>query len=101
MQILVVASELEMLELGNISLDGTKIHADASKSKAISYKRLLELEPQLQAEVEELFALADKAERETMPEGMVIEDEVALRQERLSQLAKAKAVLAARAEARY
>jgi len=100
-QILVVAIELGMLELGNISLDGTKIHADASKSKAISYKRLLELEPQLQAEVEELFALAEKAENETIPAGMVIEDEVALRQERLAQLTKAKAVLEARAEARY
>ena len=84
-QILVVAIELGMLELGNISLDGTKIHADASKSKAISYKRLLELEPQLQAEVAELFALAEKAESEPIPEGMVIEDETALRQERLSQ----------------
>jgi transposase len=100
-QILVVAIELDMLELGNISLDGTKIHADASKSKAISYKRLLELEPQLQAEVEELFALAEKAEQETIPAGMVIEDEAALRQERLTQMAKAKAVLAARAEVRY
>jgi len=100
-QILVVALELGMLELGNISLDGTKIHADASKSKAISYKRLLELEPQLQAEVEQLFALAEKAEKETIPEGMVIEDEVALRQERLAQMAKAKAVLEARAEVRY
>jgi transposase len=100
-QILLVAIELGMLELGNISLDGTKIHADASKSKALSYKRLLELEPQLQAEVEELFALAAKAESETIPEGMVIEDEVALRQERLAQMAKAKAVLEARAEARY
>lgn len=100
-QILVVAIELDVLELGNISLDGTKIHADASKSKAISYKRLLELEPQLQAEVEELFALAEKAEGKTIPAGMVIEDEVALRQERLAQLAKAKAVLEARAAARY
>ncbi len=100
-QILMVAIELGMLELGNISLDGTKIHADASKSKAISYKRLLELEPQLQAEVAELFALAEQAEGETIPEGMVIEDEVSLRQERLAQMAKAKTVLEARAEVRY
>jgi len=98
-QILVVAMELDMLELGNISLDGTKIHADASKSKAISYKRLLELEPQLQAEVEELFVLAQKAEQETIPVGMVLDDEVALRQERLAQMAKAKAVL--EAQVRY
>ena len=45
-----------MLKLGTISLDGTKVHADASKRKAVSYKRLRELETQLQAEVEELFA---------------------------------------------
>jgi len=100
-QILVVAVELGMLEVGNISLDGTKIHADASKSKAISYKRLLELETKLQAEVEELFVLAEQVESVTIPEGMIIEDEVALRQERLDRLAKAKAALEARAEARY
>ncbi len=100
-QILVVAVELGMLDLGNISLDGTKIHADASKSKAISYKRLLELETQLQAEVEQLFVLAEQAESGTIWEGMIIEDEVALRQERLAQLGTAKAVLEARAEARY
>ncbi len=100
-QILMVAIELDILEVGNISLDGTKIHADASKSKAISYKRLLELERQLQAEVAELFTLAEQAEHETIPAGMVIADEATLRQERLAQMAKAKAVLIARAEARY
>jgi transposase len=100
-QILMVATGLGLLELGDISLDGSKIHADASKSKAISYKRLIELESKLQAEVEELFDLAEKADRETMPEGMVIEDEVSLRQERLALLGKAKAVLEARAKARY
>ena len=45
-QILLIAQAAGVLELGNISLDGTKIHADASKSKAVSYKRLLELERQ-------------------------------------------------------
>ena len=100
-QILVAATELGLLELGNISLDGTKIHVDASKSKAISYKWLLDLEPQLQAEVEELFVLAEQAEKETIRSGMIIEDEVALRQEQLAQSGQAKAVLEARAEARY
>jgi hypothetical protein len=88
-QILMLAIELDILELGNISPDGTKIHADVCKSKAISYKRLLELESQLQAEVEELFTLAEKAENETIPAGMVIEDDATLRQERLAQMAKA------------
>src|SRR3712207_1387073 len=41
-QVLLLAQALGVLKLGNISIDGTKIHADASKSKAVSYKRLLE-----------------------------------------------------------
>ena len=100
-QILLIAQELGELQLGNISLDGSKIHADASKSKAISYKRLLAIESYLQAQVAELFALAEAADQATIPEGMVIEDEIARRQERLAQLADAKAVLDARAQARY
>src|SRR5919202_804925 len=56
-QVLLLAQEMEVLKLGTISIDGTKIHADASKSHAVSYKRLLELEAQLRAEVAALFAL--------------------------------------------
>src|SRR5215211_3700413 len=56
-QVLLLAQASGVLQLGNISLDGTKVHADASKSKAVSYKRLGELEAQLRAEVEALFAL--------------------------------------------
>jgi len=52
-QVLVIAHELGILKLGNISLDGSKIHADASKSHAVSYGRLLQLEQSLGAEVEE------------------------------------------------
>lgn len=101
MQILLIAQELDELQLGNISLDGSKIHADASKSKAVSHKRLLAIKNHLQAQVAELFALAEAADQATIPEGMVIEDEIARRQERLVQLAEAKAVLEARAQARY
>src|ERR1700674_2411718 len=66
--ILLYAQELGVLTLGNISLDGTKIHADASKSRAISYKRLLELDSQLRTEVDTLFALTEHAEQTEMPE---------------------------------
>jgi hypothetical protein len=90
-----------VLTLGNISLDGTKIHADASKSSAISYKRLLELDRQLRTEVDKLFALTEHAEQTERPEGLVIADEIAFRQDRLANLAKAKAVLEARAQERY
>jgi transposase len=99
--ILLYAQEIGVLTLGNISLDGTKIHADASKSNAISYKRLLELDSQLRTEVDTLFALTEHAEQTEMPEGVVIADEIAFRHERLANLAKAKAVLEARAQERY
>ena len=100
-QVLVVAREMGLLNLGNISLDGSKIHADASKSKAVSYKRLLELETQLRREVEELLALGEQADQVELPEGLVVEDEIAFRTERLVNLAEAKAVLEARAQERY
>ena len=100
-QVLLLAQAAGVLKLGNLSLDGTKIHADASKSHAVSYKRLLELEHQLRAEVDELFALSEQAEQGSLPDGLVITDEIARRQERLANLARAKAVLEARAQERY
>jgi transposase len=100
-QILLIAQAAGVLELGNISLDGSKIHADASKSKAVSYKRLLELDRQLQAEVEELFALSQQPDPPQWPEGLDIATEIAFRQQRRANLNQAKAVLEARAAARY
>ena len=99
-QVLLLAQAAGVLKLGNISLDGTKIHADASKSHAVSAKRLLELEHQLRAEVDELFALSAQADQMPLPEGLVLADEIARRQERLANLAQAKAVLEARAQER-
>jgi transposase len=100
-QVLLVAQEAGALRLGNISLDGSKIHADASKSHAVSYQRLLELEKELQHEVEELFALAEHVEQSDLPDGLNIADEIAFRHGRLVNLAEAKAVLEARAQERY
>jgi transposase len=100
-QVLLVAREMGVLKLGNISLDGSKMHADASKSKAISYKHLRQLEGQLRAEVEELLALSERADRGDLPEGMDVEAEIVFRRERLANLAQAKAVLELRAEERY
>src|SRR6266567_4143647 len=62
-QVLLLAQEAGVLKLGTISLDGTKIHADASKHNAVSYKRLLELETQLRAEIEELFRLSEQSDQ--------------------------------------
>lgn len=100
-QILLIAQEMDHLQLGNVSLDGSKIHADASKSKAVSYKHLLAIEAYLQAEVNELFALAEAADGGQLPDQMSIPDEIKRRQQQLERLAEAKKVLDARAQARY
>ena len=103
MQVLLLAQAVGVFTLGNISLDGSKIHADASKSHAVSYKRLIELEIQLKREVNELFELGERADQGEiqLPEGLVLQDELAIRQERLVNLAKAKVVLEDRAKERF
>jgi transposase len=100
-QVLLLAQELGVLKVGNISLDGTKLHADASKSKAVSYKRLQQLEAHLHQEVAQLFALAEQADKSAIPEGMDLPQEIARREERLARLAQARAALEARAAERH
>src|SRR3990172_279621 len=87
-KILLIAQEAGVLKLGNLSLDGSKVHADASKSHAVSYGRLLELETQLKQEVQELLNVGEQADQGEveLPEGLVVEDEIALREERLGNL---------------
>ena len=102
-QILLLAQLSGVLKVGNLSLDGSKIHADASKSKAVSYGRLKELEITLREEVARLFALGEQADQGEveLPESLSLKDEIAFRKERLENLAKAKAVLHARAKEQY
>jgi len=102
-QILLMAKLAGLLKLGNISVDGSKIHADASKSKAVSYKRLGELETQLRQEVHELLELGEQADGGALrlPEGLVVEDEIAIRKEWLENLAEARVVLEGRARERH
>lgn len=102
-QILLLAQLSGVLKVGNLSLDGSKIHADASKSKAVSYGRLKELETTVREEVARLFDMGEQADKGDvdLPEGLVIQDEISFREERLKNLAAAKAVLNARAKERY
>ena len=102
-QILLLAQAYGALTLGNLSLDGTKVHADASKSQAVSYKRAGELEQVLQQEVDELMGLAEQVEREgrELPPNLNVATEIAFRQDRLASLAEAKRVIEARAQERH
>lgn len=100
-QVLVIAQQQGHLKLGNISVDGSKIQADASKSKAVSWGYLPKLEQRLAAEVAELLALAEQADEGNLPAEMDIAAEIAFRQTRLVNLQEAKAVLEARAQQRY
>jgi len=102
-EILLLAKMAGILKLGNLSLDGSKIHADASKSHAVSYKRLLELETQLKTEVARLLTLGEQVDQGEiiLPDSFVVEDEVAIRQKRLEKLGEAKRVLEARAKERF
>jgi transposase len=99
-QMLLLAQTAGYFKLVNISMDGSKVQANASKRQAVSYKRLLALEVHLRAAVEQLFSLAEQADRHEVPAGMNVADEIALRQERLERLAEAKKVLEARAQQR-
>lgn len=98
-QVLLMAQASGVLLLEAASTDGAKIYADASKSAAVSYGRLGELEQQLRAEVAALLAKAQEADGTA--EAARLGKEVARREERLGQLSQARAVLEARAAARY
>jgi transposase len=90
-QVLLLAREMGMLKLGTVGLDGTKLHASASRHSALSYERAGKIGAQLKAEVSELMAKAEAADRADLPDGMSIPDELARREERLQKFAEARA----------
>jgi len=100
-QILLLAGEMGLLKLGTVGLDGTKVHANASRHSALSYEHAGKIEAQLRAEVAELMAKAAAADTADIPDGMSIPEELELRDKRLKKLAEARAKLEARAKERH
>ena len=84
-QVLELAREMGVLKMGTVALDGTKIHANASRHSALSYEHAGKIEAQLKAEVAELLAKAEAADRADLPDGLSIPDELARREERLAE----------------
>ena len=100
-QILIIAKEMGLLKVGKVSLDGTKVKANASKHRALSWKHSCKLEKQIQAEVDELMRLAQEADSSEIPDEMNIPQELLRRQDRLEAIAEAKKKIEQRANERY
>jgi transposase/IS5 family transposase len=100
-EILRIGQAMGLVKLGTVSLDGTKIKANASKHKALSWAHANRLEEQLKDEVAELMRLAVQADNHALPEQMDIPLELERREQRLEVIAAAKAEIAARAQERF
>ena len=100
-QVLLLAREMGVLKMGTVALDGTKIHANASRHSALSYEHAGKIEAQLKAEVADLMARAEAADTADIPDGLSIPEELARREERLRKIAAARAKIEARAKELY
>lgn len=99
-QVLELARAMKLLKLGTVCLDGTKLHANASRHSALSHGHIEKLEGQLQAEVNDLLERAEHADQADLPDGINLPEELKRRQDRLAAMAQAKAKLEARARER-
>ena len=102
-QVLAMALEAGAMKLGRVSLDGTKMKANASKHKAMSYGRMKEKQQQLKEEVQQLLAQAEAADAEEDElhgrdrRGDELPEELRRRESRLAKIKHAKKVLEQRA----
>jgi Transposase DDE domain len=100
-QVLLLAREMGVLQMGTIGLDGTKIHANASRHSALSHEHAGKIEAQLQAEVADLLAKAEAADAADLPDDLSIPDELGRREERRRKIAAARTKIEARAKERH
>jgi transposase len=104
-QVLKLCQKAELVKLGHVALDGTKVQANASKHKAMSYQRMKKTEKQLKEEIAEWFkkAASEDEEEDRLygkgKRGDELPDWVANKQKRLEKIREAKAALEAEAKA--
>lgn len=99
-EVLKLAHAMGVLKLGTVALDGTKLHANASRHSALSYGHAKKLEKQLKREVRELLTLAEQADAADLPDGLSIPQELERREARLAAIAEAKQKIEARVRER-
>lgn len=94
------ASTDKLKKVGTISVDGTKIQANASKHSAVSYGHAGKQIELLKSEVAELMAKAEDADATPLEDGLSIPDEIVRREDRLKNLEKARSIIEERHEAK-
>lgn len=98
-QILELATELKVLKkMGGVSVDGTKIKANASKHSAVSYQKAEEMIQALTNEVEQLMDKAEQADSKPLEDGLSIPDEISRRKDRIDRLQEARKIIKQRHE---
>ena len=99
-EVLKLARAMGVLKLGTVALDGTKLHANASRHSALSYGHAKKIEKQLKREVRQLLKLGEQADAADIPDGMSIPEELERRETRLAAIAEAKRKIEARVQER-
>ena len=97
--ILQLAHHLRLTQVGTVSVDGTKIAANASKHAAVSYQRAGEMMAQLEMEVQELMTRAEQADARETEETLDLPAELRRREQRRAALQRARQVIEERARA--
>jgi len=100
LHVLKLAREMKILKVGTISVDGTRIQANASKYKNVSYNRAGELDKQLELDIAELMRKAESADASEDDEGRRLPAEIARRETLRAKTQKARAQLEQRARER-
>jgi len=96
-QVLQLAHHLRLTQVGTVSVDGTKIAANASKHAAVSYQRAGEMIAQLELEVKELMTRAEQADARETEAPLDLPAELQRREQRVAALQRARAVIEERA----
>ena len=100
-EILLIGKELGLVKVGNIYIDGTKVQANASRHKAMSYEYIQKLEKQLEEEIGKLLELARAKDESEKDLELDIPEEIKRRKDRLAKIQEAKQVIEQRATERY
>ena len=100
LQVLTIAKELKILKVGTISVDGTKIDANANIHKSVRYDRANELRAQLKLEIADLLRQAERADSTSEKDATKLPEEIAYREKLLSKMDAACQRLEAEAKTR-